>query len=210
MVSLNLGAAETRFSDVNVDIRREAFKHTRSGNCVIADAGWLPFRAGTFNYIYASNVLEHLTTHPYDELNELGFICRLGGIIHVVSPPGNFKCCVIETVTAPFIIAQKIRQKKFKSAWMVLKHLASWSSRIKSGADTGFGGHRWFLPWGWKLFYKAWFPWELRGWKGIHVMYEAFYIKQGVSTNGEEYTLGLLKEEQLTPYPDKYINYNWY
>jgi SAM-dependent methyltransferase len=214
MTSLNVGAASTRFSDVNIDIRREAFSECPGkGLFVIADIAYLPFKAGSFNFIYASNVLEHLKIHPYDALNELGYVCNHGGVIQVVSPPSNFKCCIIEAVVAPFIIAGKIKRKHFRRAWDVVVHFFKFPIRMKGqekAHNTGFGGHRWLLPWGWKLYYREWFPWRLRGWNGLHVLYEAFYIKNAVSADGEEYELKLLKETEIMPYPDKHVTYNWY
>lgn len=210
MVTLNVGSAGTRFSDVNVDIRRAAFDHKRNTAYVIADASCLPFQAGTFSYIYASNVMEHLSVHPYDALNEFAFVCKLRGIIHVLSPTGNLKIILNELTCIPFIIARDIKRKRFKPAWQTLGHLLRLYSRLHGQKDTAFGGHKWFLPWGWKLYYRSWFPWKLRGWNGLLVMYEAIYYKYSESPDGEEYRLKLLKENEISPPSSKHVDYAWY
>jgi SAM-dependent methyltransferase len=211
MVTLNVGSAETRNKNgVNLDVRRDAFTgHRREGHCIVADATTLPFRPNTFNYIYASNVMEHMPTHPYDVLNEWAYVCTLGGIIHVVCPTGNLKIILNEALVVPFITASFIRKKRFKTAWGIIGHFLKVRRRLQENYDTGFGGHRWYCPWGWRIYYRDFFPFKLRGWEGLHVMFEAFYVKNAVSKNAEEYTLYLAKREELNPPPDKHVSYTW-
>ncbi len=205
MVSLNVGCAGTPLCDVRVDVTR---KETKAN--VLADATCLPFKANAFNYVYASNVLEHLPTHPYDSLNELAYVTKPNGVIHIVQPPTERHSLFIEAFAMPFAFAHYIRKGKPRSAYFVAYHLFTWRKRHEGKEGTGYGGHRWYLPWGWKLYCKTFgFLGKMR-WKGIHVMWEIFYVKNCVSPDGEEYGLRILKEHEIKPKPEKYVSYYWY
>lgn len=60
-------------------------RHETLSHLVICDAAALPFRSGTFDYITASMVAEHLE-HPADVFREVARVCAPGGRFIVFTP----------------------------------------------------------------------------------------------------------------------------
>lgn len=202
MVSLNLGCGPSPSFEVRVDVTRHG---TRAN--ILADACQLPFRANSFDFIEATNILEHLPLHPYDALNEIAYICKSRGIIHIMTPVSEFKGLLLEVFAAPIIFLKMVKAKKNKKAFAVWRHLFLIKQRRLGKAGTGYGGHRWFLPWGWKVYSR--FGTLEKYWHGLHIYYESYWVKTWCSEDGETYSLRRAKREELSPQPSEFVGLVW-
>ena len=68
------------YSDLSFAAMQKLKRAYQGSVCVVADAGRLPFRAGSFNQIICSEVLEHL---PEDRpvLSEIASVLKQGGFL---------------------------------------------------------------------------------------------------------------------------------
>jgi SAM-dependent methyltransferase len=203
MVSLSLGCGMDPQCDIRIDVTRI---DTRAN--VLADACTLPFRPNSFAYIFASNVLEHLKLHPYDALNELTYVCRIGGIIHIITPASEWRGLFLEILDTPLQFFRYLKRRKVKPAFGVVRHLFLIKKRRLGLAGTGFGGHRWYLPWGDKL-YCTFNLLRQVNWQGFHVYYESYWLKAWCSPDGEEYRLRKMKRDQLYPPASDKVTIRW-
>jgi SAM-dependent methyltransferase len=80
---LNIGAGETEYGDVRLDVYRSQTVN------IVADAEFLPFRGNSFDLIYSRNVLEHLP-NPLNALREQKRVCKEGGRISIITDNAGF------------------------------------------------------------------------------------------------------------------------
>jgi len=80
---LNIGAGETEYGDVRLDVYR-----SQTAN-IVADAEFLPFRDNSFDLVYSRNVLEHLP-NPLNALCEQKRVCKEGGRISIITDNAGF------------------------------------------------------------------------------------------------------------------------
>lgn len=73
------------YSDLSFAAMQKLKRAYQGSVCVVADAGRLPFRAGSFNQIICSEVLEHL---PEDRpaLSEIASVLKQGGFLILTFP----------------------------------------------------------------------------------------------------------------------------
>jgi ubiquinone/menaquinone biosynthesis C-methylase UbiE len=93
---LDVGTGEGLFWDssergcvVGVDIRQDALKVAADGGIVtpvLASADRLPFPSGSFDFVVAIEILEHLPD-PESAVAEIARVARLGGVITVPWEP---------------------------------------------------------------------------------------------------------------------------
>ncbi len=84
MKSLEIGPLERPIgADVTVDIIK------RPSVDVVADIHSLPFKTGTFSYVFASHVLEH-SPKWIDVMLEFSRVTNIGGIVHLAMPGIGF------------------------------------------------------------------------------------------------------------------------
>ena len=83
LVILNIGAGETNFGDIRLDIYRSPTVN------LVADAELLPFRNNSFDLVYSKNVLEHLP-NPLNALREQKRVCTGGGKIVITTDNAGY------------------------------------------------------------------------------------------------------------------------
>jgi len=191
MVSLNVGCGGDPYGDFRLDVRR---KNTYAN--IIADAHFLPFKTNYFNYICVFDLLEHLESHPRSALGEFGRVCSYQGIIHIRTPSWHFYQLLIEVFAYPFRSWDRLKSKQNPSLLRRLKKIFNWKHRMVGNPNsTAFGGHQWFIPWGWKLYYPFFGILE-KCWKGIHWKYESVWWKGKTEPDGK-FALRLLSKKEV-------------
>lgn len=80
---LNIGAGETKYGDVRLDVYRSQTVN------IVADAEFLPFRDNSFDLVYSQCVLEHLP-NPLNVLREQKRVCKEGGRISIITDNAGF------------------------------------------------------------------------------------------------------------------------
>ena len=83
LLTLNVGAGETIYGDVRVDIYRSGTIN------VLADVEFLPFKSDVFDLVYSQNVLEHLP-NPLNALREKNRVCKKTGKIILTTDNASY------------------------------------------------------------------------------------------------------------------------